>query len=700
MYLIRSAIAGILALLAVASASAQQFPTVPDRSVIGRIGVGGQSGPSQAIPFATLFSQFGAVTLPVTNLDVAIFDGTSGKIKDGGTLRARLSGNTDFYIGRDGNDTCSGQVNATYNVVTNPINCRWLTINKALVAISKNFDFAGFNVVVHINGANVGDGTYTENLILPDWVGYTGNGFGQWIFLGENGVATITGATATATILGVSTASPIQFKNLVLANANASGISVEADDGGFIALHTITFGSTGAAGILAEATQSAGRLLFLASTFTMQSGLTTGTGFLGRSGGEIIFQPGVTINYAGATTFSNAVADFATLSYFDNTGSTWSGTVPTGKPYVLSRDTLGLITFPNLITGSAGATFTPMQVPNGGTGQVSWTSGGIPCANTAVTLASSGALLANAVVYGGGAGGCPSTGAAGTNGQLLLGVTGSPPAWATMGTDATITNAGVLTIANNVVTNAKAAQMAANTIKGNNTGGTANAADLTVAQLSALFTKATSQTFTTGTDATYTTPANATWLEVEIVGGGGGGAGSGTTPGAATSGGNTCWNTSGTACTTPVYQGGGGALGSTAGATSAAGGTVSGSGTCGDSQPGGAGGSGSLANSSYGGIGGSSRYGGAGTPAFGGTNNATAGATNSGSGGGGAGQNVTPNAGGGGGAGAWCLFIQTSPAPTYKYTIGAAGSAGTAGTGGNAGAGGAAGKIRVIEHYN
>jgi len=56
MQMIRSAIAGILALFAVAQADAQTFPTVPSQTVIGRLGLPGTTGPSQAIPFATLNS--------------------------------------------------------------------------------------------------------------------------------------------------------------------------------------------------------------------------------------------------------------------------------------------------------------------------------------------------------------------------------------------------------------------------------------------------------------------------------------------------------------------------------------------------------------------------------------------------------------------------------------------------------------------
>jgi hypothetical protein len=97
--------------------------------------------------------------------------------------------------------------------------------------------------------------------------------------------------------------------------------------------------------------------------------------------------------------------------------------------------------------------------------------------------------------------------------------------------DVTATGPGSVaaTIAANAVTNAKAAQMATLTIKGNNTGGTANASDLTVAQVNAILPVFTSAlngiTPASGGGTTNFLRADGTWA---VPAGGGGG-----TPGGA-----------------------------------------------------------------------------------------------------------------------------------------------------------------------
>lgn len=193
-----------------------------------------------------------------------------------------------------------------------------------------------------------------------------------------------------------------------------------------------------------------------------------------------------------------------------------------------------------------------VTVPQGGTGQASFTAHGLILGN------GSSALNVTAV---------------GTNGQLLIGQTGADPSWASMSGDCSLSSAGAITctktngsnfvatatstdaanltgtlaaarlpsfgsgdvsfasgggagtIAANAVTNAKAAQMAANTIKGNNTGSTANAADLTPAQANVVlgnFNSLTnSKTTTTGTltsifTATISGSNGAIWIKLHV----------------------------------------------------------------------------------------------------------------------------------------------------------------------------------------
>lgn len=200
-------------------------------------------------------------------------------------------------------------------------------------------------------------------------------------------------------------------------------------------------------------------------------------------------------------------------------------------------------------------------------------------------------------------------------------------------------------------------------------------------------------------DGTYTVPSGAVWLEITLVGAGGGGGG-GNNATAGSSGGGTCWNTSGSACTSPVYEAGGGAGGNNAGGGN--GGTISGSGTCSYSVAGGSGQYGGISISGSvdagGGIGGNSTLGGAGVGSY---NSAGANAaSNSGSGGGGGGTTTAASviAGYGGAAGATCKIFLSSLASSYTYAIGSGGGGASGGTDGDAGGNGASGHIIIVAH--
>lgn len=119
-----------------------------------------------------------------------------------------------------------------------------------------------------------------------------------------------------------------------------------------------------------------------------------------------------------ASTLDSAILDGASGAFADSANS----------PLVLNSTT-GVLTCPTCATSSGGGAVT-------GTSPIVVSAGGV------VSFAPAG--TSNGVLYN--SAGTLGNTAAGTNGQVFLGVTGSAPAWGTMSGDATISNSGILTL--------------------------------------------------------------------------------------------------------------------------------------------------------------------------------------------------------------------------------------------------------------
>ena len=165
----------------------------------------------------------------------------------------------------------------------------------------------------------------------------------------------------------------------------------------------------------------------IASTYVGQSTITTlGTITTGTWTAS-------TIALARGGTGTTAYASNNGLVYYDN-GNTRLSTLTTGANTTVligagagSLPTYGQVNLGTMVTGT-------LPLANGGLGTTTFTQYGVLYGNLGTSV-----LVT----------------AAGTNGQLFLGVTSGAPQWGTMSGDASIGNTGVITIANTAVTFAK-----------------------------------------------------------------------------------------------------------------------------------------------------------------------------------------------------------------------------------------------------
>jgi hypothetical protein len=349
---------------------------------------------------------------------------------------------------------------------------------------------------------------------------------------------------------------------------------------------------------------------------------------------------------------------------------------------------------------------------------------------------------------------------------LTLGWTGTLAAARFPALTGDVTNtAGTLatTIANGAVSNAKMANMAANSIKGNNTGSAATPIDLTGTQTTAMLDTVTTSlkglapasgggtTNFLRADLTWAAPTAAAALtSINTMTGPAITIAAGTGISIANASNTVTVTNTASAPSTPTTQvfltgsgtyttpanvrwlevtvigGGAGGAGGASGGNGTAGGnstfsTLTGNGAAANSSyiasgtpgaasggsifnlSGGSGGSGSAANAAVwtatGGNGGSSILGGAGAGQANAAGRAASQNTGSGGGGGGVTTAVTDFGGNGGSAGGVAHGIITSPAATYSYSVGAGGTGGAAGANGYAAGAGARGIVIVKEFY-
>ncbi len=314
------------------------------------------------------------------------------------------------------------------------------TITLSLGAITPSSVAAGGTVTgSNLSGTNTGDQTIT---LTGD---VTGSGTGSF-------AATLATVNSNVGSFGSSTAIPTF-------TVNAKGLITAASTNAVVAPAGTLTGTTLAANVVSSSLTSLGTIATGVWQGTAIGVAYGGTGIASYTVGDLL--------YASASTTLSKLADVATgnvlLSGGVATAPAWgkvdltahvTGILPganggTGNGFFAvsgPATSLKTFTFPNasatVLTDNAAVT-----VAQGGTGITSGTSGGIPYFSGSTTIASSGALTANRLVLGGGAGAAPTVlGSLGTTTTVLHGNAAGAPTFGAVSLTADVT--GTLPVAN------------------------------------------------------------------------------------------------------------------------------------------------------------------------------------------------------------------------------------------------------------
>jgi len=528
---LRSAVIGLFTLFVAGAAVAQTFPTVPGRTVIGRLGVAGSSGPSQAIPFATLKAQLvigarsvvdegavgdnvaddaTAINTAITkafaagggnvyfphpsvcykiNSPIVMKDGVS-LFGDGGTASCINANNvnaiTYSYTTGFGNST----IDSLYITGTNASTIRYgilgagttstadviygVTISNTLISgfpvgisfrtvrniainnswiqnVDKGIQFVGQAINVSINDTKVvkaaGGGGFagSAGLELDNYAYVTGGTVGPEAvttsagtkFFGFDTCVLLTAATFVTidqTDIGGCANVGIQF-----ASVN-NGLQITSS-------YIEVVGTAVTQGIYGVGVGSAlPTQVNIADNTVIGSGTTSANG-IQINGAANQNQNNVNIvrNYISGMTNNDIRANNPGQMNIAN--NRCASSPPTNSISVGTR-AAGTITVKENNCDKAIAYVTAADLTSGFIRRENNISSGSPeTSNWNITTDNT---TAKRLMIGGGTGVQPTALAAGTNGQVVVGVTGADPAFATMSGDATIANTGALTLASTI----------------------------------------------------------------------------------------------------------------------------------------------------------------------------------------------------------------------------------------------------------